>query len=40
MQNVTDYNLEVKIIVCILVNFKFQILTWNFELWLNFKFPF
>ena len=39
-QDVTDYKLELKISVCMLVNFEFRILTWNFEFWLNFKFRF
>ena len=30
-QDVTDYKLELKISVCMLVNFEFRILTWNFE---------
>ena len=32
-QDVTDYKLELKISECILVNFEFLILTWNFEFW-------
>ena len=32
-QNVADYKLELKISVCMLVNFEFRILTWN---WLSF----
>ena len=39
-QYFTDYKLELKISVCMLVNFEFRILTWNFEFWLNFKFRF
>ena len=39
-QDVTDYKLELKISVCVLVNFEFRILTWNFEFRLNFKFWF
>ena len=30
-QDVTDSKLELKISVCMLVNFEFRILTWNFE---------
>ena len=30
-QDVTDYKLELKISVRMLVNFEFRILTWNFE---------
>ena len=39
-QDVTDYKLELKISVFMLVNLEFRILTWNFEFWLNFKFLF
>ena len=39
-QDVTDYKLELKISVCMLVNFEFRILNSNFEFWLNFKFRF
>ena len=31
-KDVTDYNLVLKISKCILVNFEFFILIWNFEL--------
>ena len=30
-QDVTDYKLELKISVRMLVNFEFRMLTWNFE---------
>ena len=30
-QDVTDYKLELKISVCMLVNFEFLIFIWNFE---------
>ena len=39
-QDVTDYKFELNISVCMLVNFEFRILTWNFEFRLNFKFWF
>ena len=39
-QDVTDYKLELKISVCMLVNFEFRIFTWNFEFLLNFKLRF
>ena len=39
-QDVTDYKLELKISVCMLVNFEFRIFIWNFEFSLNFKFRF
>ena len=39
-QDVTDYELEFKISVCMPVNFEFRILTWNYEFLLNFKFRF
>ena len=39
-QDVIDYKSELKISVCMFVNFEFRILTWNFEFWLNFKFWF
>ena len=39
-QDVTDYKLELKISVCMIVNFEFRILYWNLEFWLNLKFRF
>ena len=39
-QDVTDYKLELKISVYMLVIFEFRILSWNFEFLLNFKFRF
>ena len=33
-QDVTDYKLELKISLRMLVNFEFRISIWNFELWL------
>ena len=39
-QDVTDYKLELKISVCMLVNLEFRILTWNFEFGRNFEFRF
>ena len=39
-QDVIDYKLEFKISMCMLVNFEFRTLTWDFEFLLNFKFRF
>ena len=39
-QDVINYKSELKISVCMFVNFEFRILIWNFEFWMNFKFWF